>query len=226
MRLGLARPTLFINSAEQPLWGGSTNSTFTGVRSWDRYLPASMHTKRMLCMWLHLAFCTASATARGFSSTPVPCPPAAGSTDANGASATVGVQKCGVLANICHVKGVLVQYLGGRRVYLVKALGGDGKGVSPQLVQQVTVAVQHLFPLAKHHGGVAGINVLHHRLYKGAKLYQLAHKIFAAGKNGGGGDHRYHHILGVRRHPHHHMPQQPSAAVFIIWCKVVCIYNL
>ena len=103
-----------------------------------------------------------------------------------------------------------VQHLGLAVVDLVKAAGAEGIGLAAEGIQNITLAIQHLFGLSQHHAGLAGVHVLHHGGHGHAPLLgfcqQGAHKVPGTRQHRLGRHQYYHHLPGG------HAPAQQAVA--------------
>ena len=146
------------------------------------------------------------------------CPVCGGET--NGADAAVGVQHHLFAGELCRLHRQTVQHLGLDGVHLIKAPGAEGVGPAAESVQNVPLAVEHLFCFPQHHAGLAAVEVLHHGGDGDPPFFcfcqQRLDKVLCPGQ------HR------LRRHQHHHhlsrchapaqqaVTQKPGALVLVV----------
>ena len=103
-----------------------------------------------------------------------------------------------------------VQHLGLAVVDLVKAAGAEGIGLAAEGIQNITLAVQHLFRITQHDAGLAGVHVLHHGGHGDPSLFgfcqQSLDKVLGSGQHRLGRHQYYHHL------PSGHAPAQQTVA--------------
>ena len=91
-------------------------------------------------------------------------------------------------------------------------------GLAAEFIQNEPLAVEHLFLLAQHDAGAAGVVVLHDGRHGDLPLFSLcqqgADKVLCAGQNGLGRDQHHHHLPGGGAPAQQAVAEQAGALVF------------
>ena len=105
-------------------------------------------------------------------------------------------------------------------VDLVKAAGAEGIGLAAELIQNITLAIQHLFGLSQHHAGLAAVDVLHHGGHGDPSLFcfcqQRLDKVLGSGQHRLGRHQYYHHLPGGHAPAQQAVAHKPGALVLIV----------
>ena len=143
-----------------------------------------------------------------------------GSRQADGADAAVGVQHHFFPGEMRRFHSQTVQHLGLAVVDLVKAAGAEGIGLAAEGIQNIPLAIQHLFRITQHDAGLAGVHVLHHGGHGHAPLLgfcqQGPHEVLGSGQHGLRSDQHHHHLPGGNAPAQQAVAHKPGALVLIV----------
>ena len=135
--------------------------------------------------------------------------------DADGADAAVGVQHRLRARQGGKVHRRLIEHLGLHGIDLVEGAGGDAEDVAAEGIFDGPRAIEHLLPVAQHHGGEAVVDVEHHGSNLRVHFQQLFHKGLLGGEDGGD-RHQHHQRFACGKAPaHQHVPQPAPAAALV-----------
>ena len=144
------------------------------------------------------------------------CP--VGGSQADGADAAVGIQHDLSAGQLGGLHGQTIEHRRLHRVHLIEAAGAERVGLAAEFIQNEPLAVEHLFLLAQHNAGAAGVVVLHDGRHGDLPLFSLcqqgADKVLCAGQNGLGRDQHHHHLPGGGAPAQQAVAEQAGALVF------------
>ncbi len=136
--------------------------------------------------------------------------------DPYGSDAAVGVDHRLPAGQSRQFHGLGVEFLCLHRVYLVKRPAGNPENPAAQFILNISLPVQHIFPIPQHHAGLPVIKVLDNGSDLRVFLPKRLDKMILRRKYRGGCHQNHHDLSCGKSSLYQHMPQKSISRVLVV----------